>query len=212
MEKHWATDSIFYHIYPLGFCGAPERNNFNSAPCNRLEKIYDWIPHLRNLNVNALYLGPLFESTAHGYDTADYFHVDRRLGTNEVLASLIKELHNNGIKVILDGVFNHVERDFWAFRGGRSFYPCERDSKGWISQGQTSLGIPFAMKAGTAILILSNSTCIWMKCETIFFKLFDIGYGNSRLTACVSTLPIALIPVSCASFQRSVIRSMPISG
>jgi glycosidase len=116
MKNHWVTDSIFYHIYPLGFCGAPERNDFVSTPFNRLEKIYEWIPHLRNLKVNAIYLGPLFESTAHGYDTANYFHVDRRLGTNEVLAKLIKELHDNGIKVILDGVFNHVGRDFWAFR------------------------------------------------------------------------------------------------
>jgi glycosidase len=116
MKPHWTTDSIFYHIYPLGFCGAPERNDFTSASVPRLEKIYEWIPHLRDLGVTALYLGPLFESTAHGYDTADYFHVDRRLGTDETLANLVGELHRNGIKVILDGVFNHVGRDFWAFR------------------------------------------------------------------------------------------------
>lgn len=116
MKTHWTTDSIFYHIYPLGFCDAPARNDFTSAPVPRLEKIYEWIPHLRELGINALYLGPLFESTAHGYDTADYFHVDRRLGTDETLANLVRELHRNGIKVILDGVFNHVGRDFWAFR------------------------------------------------------------------------------------------------
>jgi cyclomaltodextrinase / maltogenic alpha-amylase / neopullulanase len=116
MKNHWINDAIFYHIYPLGFCSAPERNDFASAPVPRLEKIYEWIPHLRGLGVNALYLGPLFESTAHGYDTADYFHVDRRLGTDQTLANLVGELHRNGIRVILDGVFNHVGRDFWAFR------------------------------------------------------------------------------------------------
>jgi cyclomaltodextrinase / maltogenic alpha-amylase / neopullulanase len=116
MKTHWTIDSIFYHIYPLGMCGAPARNDLTSAPVPRLEKIYEWIPHLRDLGINALYLGPLFESSAHGYDTADYFHVDRRLGTNETLASLVQELHRNGIKVILDGVFNHVGRDFWTFR------------------------------------------------------------------------------------------------
>jgi cyclomaltodextrinase len=116
MKTHWTSDSIFYHIYPLGFCGAPERNDFVSEPIPRLEKIHEWIGHLRELQVNALYLGPVFESTAHGYDTADYFRVDRRLGTNETLVNLIKDLHHNGIKVILDGVFNHVGRDFWAFR------------------------------------------------------------------------------------------------
>ena len=116
MKNHWTMDAVFYHIYPLGFCGAPIRNDFNSAPENRLEKINEWIPHLKALGVNVLYLGPVFESTAHGYDTADYFHVDRRFGTNETLAKLIAELHRNGIRVILDGVFNHVGRDFWAFR------------------------------------------------------------------------------------------------
>jgi glycosidase len=116
MKTHWTTDSIFYHIYPLGLCEAPARNDFNAAPLPRLEKLYEWIPHLRELGINALYLGPLFESTAHGYDTADYFHVDRRLGTNETLANLVRKLHRNGIKVILDGVFNHVGRDFLAFR------------------------------------------------------------------------------------------------
>ncbi|MBN2005168.1 MAG: alpha-glucosidase C-terminal domain-containing protein [Anaerolineae bacterium] len=116
---HWAYDSIFYHIYPLGLCGAPERNDFQSPPTPRLDQLYDWIPHMRRLNVNALYLGPLFESTAHGYDTADYYWVDRRLGDNGSLARLVAALHANGIRVILDGVFNHVGRDFWAFRDVR---------------------------------------------------------------------------------------------
>ncbi len=116
MQTHWAHDAVFYHIYPLGLCGAPARNDFASPPQPRLEQLSAWIPHLRDLGINALYLGPLFESTAHGYDTADYYHVDRRLGTRETLARLVCELHANGIRVILDGVFNHVGRDFWAFR------------------------------------------------------------------------------------------------
>ncbi len=116
MQNHWTTDSIFYHIYPLGLCGAPARNDLHSIPVPRLEKINEWIPHLRKLGINSLYLGPLFESSAHGYDTADYFNVDRRLGTNGTLATLIRELHRSGIRVVLDGVFNHVGRDFWAFR------------------------------------------------------------------------------------------------
>ncbi len=113
---HWAWDAIIYHIYPLGFCGAPLRNDFGSSPVPRLELICDWIPHLQNLGINVVYLGPLFESSAHGYDTANYFHVDRRLGTNETLSNVISTLRLNGIRVILDGVFHHVGRDFWAFR------------------------------------------------------------------------------------------------
>jgi cyclomaltodextrinase len=114
--KHWAYDSIFYHIYPLGLCGAPLKNDFSSPVQPRLEQLYGWIDHLVDLGVNALYLGPVFESTAHGYDTADYFRVDRRLGSNETLARLSSALHQKGVRLILDGVFNHVGRDFWAFR------------------------------------------------------------------------------------------------
>lgn len=113
---HWSYGSFFYHIYPLGFCGAPQYNDFSSSPINRLEKISGWIPHLKDLGIKAIYLGPVFESTSHGYDTADYYTVDRRLGTNETLAGLVYEFHDNGMKVILDGVFNHVGRNFWAFK------------------------------------------------------------------------------------------------
>jgi cyclomaltodextrinase / maltogenic alpha-amylase / neopullulanase len=112
----WAVDAVFYHIYPLGFCGAPERNDSRAAPEPRLEQLRAWIPHLSDLGVDGLYLGPLFESTAHGYDTADYYRVDRRLGSNAQLAELVAALHSSGIRVILDGVFHHVGRDFWAFR------------------------------------------------------------------------------------------------
>ncbi len=150
METHWAHDAIFYHIYPLGLCGAPARNDFASPPQPRLEQLSAWIPHLHDLGINALYLGPLFEATAHGYDTADYYHVDRRLGTRETLARLVAELHANGIRVILDGVFNHVGRDFWAFRdvlrnGAGSPY-C-----GWFAGlnfgGRSPLGDPFTYES-----------------------------------------------------------------
>jgi glycosidase len=127
--KHWSYESIFYHIYPLGLCGAPQNNDFRSAPVPRLNVIRKWIDHMRSLGVNALYLGPLFESARHGYDTADYLTVDRRLGDNRLLAELVSELHRNGIRVILDGVFHHVGRDFWAFRTllsrGQSSEYCE---------------------------------------------------------------------------------------
>jgi glycosidase len=112
----WALDSVFYHIYPLGFCGAPDQNDFVSQPVPRLNKVLDWIEHMKWLGINAVYLGPVFESTRHGYDTVDYFKVDRRLGDEDLLRHVIGELHRNGIRVILDAVFNHVGRDFWAFQ------------------------------------------------------------------------------------------------
>lgn len=112
----WFNNAVFYHIYPLGMCGAPQRNDFNSQAVSRINEIYKWIPHMKSIGVNALYIGPVFESTAHGYDTADYFKIDRRLGTNEDMKSLSNELHRNGIKIVFDGVFNHCGRDFFAFR------------------------------------------------------------------------------------------------
>ncbi|MGN0586104.1 MAG: DUF1653 domain-containing protein [Oscillospiraceae bacterium] len=110
--SHWIEKSTVYHIYPLGFCGcekyladAPEEPN------PRIRKVIEWIPHLKKMNFNAVYFGPVFESVKHGYDTIDYTKIDRRLGTNQDFADVCAELHKNGIRVILDGVFNHVGRD-----------------------------------------------------------------------------------------------------
>jgi len=113
---HWTTQSVFYHIYPLGFCGAPSTNDFTSAPTPRLEKVHTWLDHIQSLGANAFYLGPLFESSSHGYDTADYYRVDRRLGSNETLARLSADMHQRGMRMVLDGVFNHTGRNFWAFQ------------------------------------------------------------------------------------------------
>jgi glycosidase len=110
----WAYESSFYQIYPLGFCGAPFEND--GVLTSRILKVKDWIPHIKKLNCNAIYFSPIFESDTHGYNTRDYFKIDSRLGTNEDFADVAKALHENGIKVVLDGVFNHVGRGFWAFQ------------------------------------------------------------------------------------------------
>lgn len=144
--SHWAQDAVFYHIYPLGLTGAPLTNDFSATPTPRLEQLGDWIGHLHTLGVNALYLGPVFESSAHGYDTADYYHVDRRLGDNETLKKVIGEYRNNGFKVILDGVFNHVGRDFWAFRDLKANLdqsPYRYWFHGLDFEGQSPYGDPF---------------------------------------------------------------------
>ncbi len=111
----WYDESVFYHIYPLGLTGAPKLNDYDE-PVHRLRTLLPWVNHLRKLGITALYIGPLFESVGHGYETTDYRKVDSRLGTNEDLAQLVSACHDAGIRVILDGVFNHVGRDFFAFR------------------------------------------------------------------------------------------------
>ena len=110
----WAYESVFYQIYPLGFCGAPFEND--GVEANRINKVYDWIPHMKKLGINAIYFSPVFESDTHGYNTRDYRKIDTRLGTNEDFKKLVEELHKNHIKVVLDGVFNHAGRGFFGFK------------------------------------------------------------------------------------------------
>ena len=110
----WAYESVFYQIYPLGFCGAPFENDGVLTP--RIRKVIDWIPHIKNLGANAIYFSPVFESDTHGCNTRDFRKIDVRLGTNEDFADVCQALHKEGIKVVLDGVFNHVGRGFWAFQ------------------------------------------------------------------------------------------------
>lgn len=143
--KTWVNSANFYHIYPLGFCGC-EQFEIDGEPQHRILKIVDWIEHLVDMNINAVYLGPVFESVEHGYDTVDYMQVDKRLGTNEDLKFVCQQLHKYGIKVVLDGVFNHVGRGFWAFKdvlhNGHSSRYCS-----WFANlnfgGSSPMGDPF---------------------------------------------------------------------
>ncbi len=111
----WYDNAVFYHIYPLGLTGAPLQNPYRE-PVHRLNTLIPWIDHISDLGCSALYIGPLFESVGHGYETTDYRKVDSRLGTNEDLKAFVAQCHRKGIRVILDGVFNHVGRDFFAFQ------------------------------------------------------------------------------------------------
>lgn len=115
--SHWIEKSNIYHLYPLGFCGCERfHSEAKDLDKGRILKVIEWIPHLKSLNMNAIYFGPVFESFEHGYDTTDYYTIDKRLGTNEEFGKVCEELHKNGIRVILDGVFNHVGRDHFAFK------------------------------------------------------------------------------------------------
>lgn len=111
----WYNEAIFYHIYPLGLTGAPKENDYGT-PVHRLNTLLPWIDHIKEIGCTALYIGPLFESVGHGYETTDYKKLDSRLGTNEDLTNFVKACHEKGIRVIFDGVFNHTGRDFFAFK------------------------------------------------------------------------------------------------
>lgn len=111
----WYNEATFYHIYPLGLTGAPKENDYGT-PVHRLNTLLPWIDHIKEIGCTALYIGPLFESVGHGYETTDYKKLDSRLGTNEDLTNFVKACHDKGIRVIFDGVFNHTGRDFFAFK------------------------------------------------------------------------------------------------
>ena len=110
----WYQESVFYQIYPLGACGAERENDFGQVR-RRLGEIEKEILRLKQLGVGAVLFNPLFESERHGYDTVDFYKVDRRLGTNEDLKRLIQIFHENGIRVVFDGVFHHTGRAFFPF-------------------------------------------------------------------------------------------------
>ncbi len=116
--------AIWWHVYPLGFAGAPIRDHANAGqagqaghsehsdqlnpPGDGLQRLTGWLDYAVELGVNGLLLGPVFESTSHGYDTLDHWHVDRRLGTDADLDHLIEQSNARGVGIMLDGVFNHV--------------------------------------------------------------------------------------------------------
>jgi cyclomaltodextrinase / maltogenic alpha-amylase / neopullulanase len=106
----WADTAIFWHVYPLGFVGAPRSARPEAIP--RVRRLDNWLDYVIELGANGLLLGPVFASETHGYDTVDHYRVDPRLGTEGDLLELFAQASGRGIRVVLDGVFNHVGRGF----------------------------------------------------------------------------------------------------
>lgn len=191
-QKHeWWQDSIFYHIYPLGLSGAPATNDLKSPAVDRLKVLVPWLDQMQSMGANALYLGPIFESTSHGYDTIDYYNVDRRLGGNDAFDRFAEEIHRRGVRLVLDGVFNHVGRDFWAFkdvqeRGEQSPY------KDWFHNlrfdGQSPHGDPFEYEGwqghySLVKLNLSNSEVQGHLFDAVRLWMDRFGIDGLRLDA-----------------------------
>lgn len=110
----WTDQSIFYQIYPMGAFGAPFEND--GILEHRILKMKDWMDDLNDLGIDCLLFNPMVQSHTHGYDTIDYYQIDCRLGTSEDVQEIIEQLHKRDIKVLFDGVFNHVGRGFFAFQ------------------------------------------------------------------------------------------------
>lgn len=111
----WFENAVFYALPTLQALGAEEHNDFCSPARHRIQRLAELIPHIKALGCTAINLGPVNESSGHGYDTVDHFHIDRRLGNNESFREMVASFHEAGLKVIVDTVFNHTGRDHWAF-------------------------------------------------------------------------------------------------
>ena len=186
----WAYESVFYQIYPLGFCGAPFEND--GVEQSRILKVLDWIPHMKKLGINAVYFSPVFESDTHGYNTRDYKKIDCRLGNNDDFKEVCGKLHENGIKVVLDGVFNHVGRGFYQFQdvvknrehspylnwfhinlGGNSNYNDGLWYEGW--EGNYDL-VKLNLRNEEVVRHILDSVDMWIKEFDIDGLRLDVAY------------------------------------
>ena len=163
----WADNSVFYQIYPLGFCGAPGENA--GVPASRIGKIGDWAGHIQRLGADAVYLSPVFESDTHGYDTRDYTRLDCRLGTSEDFKKVCGALHEAGLRVMLDGVFNHVGRGFWAFR--------DVQEKKWDSPYKDWFRIDFGGNTG-------YNDGFWYEAWEGHYELVKLNLGHPDVVRC----------------------------
>ena len=186
----WYDEAVFYHIYPLGLTGAPKQNTYGE-PVHRLNTLLPWIGHMKEIGCNAIYIGPLFESVGHGYETTDYKKLDTRLGTNEDLTHFVAECHRQGIRVILDGVFNHTGRDFFAFqdikknRENSQYKDWYCDVNFWGNNSYND-GFSYANWGGYDLLVKLNQKNPAVKdyiCDVVRFWVKEFDIDGIRLDA-----------------------------
>lgn len=121
----WANSVVMYHIFPDSFASekqviSGEKKELDGAISHlggTLKGVRENLDYIKSMGINTIYLNPIFRSNSyHKYDTEDYYEIDPCLGTKEDLIELVKECHQNEIRVILDGVFNHSGPNFFAFK------------------------------------------------------------------------------------------------
>ncbi|MDN3483505.1 alpha-amylase family glycosyl hydrolase [Arthrobacter sp. APC 3897] len=130
----WVRHVLWWHVYPLGFTGAEKAALTEAVPGvrHRLPHLTAWLDYAVELGLSGIALGPVFASETHGYDTADYYRIDPRLGDDADFDTLISEARARGLRVLLDGVFNHTGRTFAPFREALEQGP-EAPASNWFS-------------------------------------------------------------------------------
>jgi glycosidase len=115
-SRSWAEHALWWQVYPLGFVGAEREASACAGVMHRLEHLAGWLDYAVTLGASGILLGPVFASSTHGYDTVDHFQIDKRLGDEADFDALIKAAHDRGLRIVLDGVFNHVGREHPLFQ------------------------------------------------------------------------------------------------
>ncbi|MEE0613142.1 MAG: alpha-amylase family glycosyl hydrolase, partial [Collinsella stercoris] len=192
----WVFDTTLYQIYPLGMLGCPfdapalgdDGAILRERGLHRVRSLIEWAPYLEELGVGAILLNPVFSSDTHGYNTRDLREIDCRLGTNEDFANVVDALHARGVRVIVDAVFNHVGRNFWAFRDVRE-RKWDSPYKDWFHinfDGDTHFGDGFWYEGweGNQDLVklnLRNPEVVGYLLDTVRMWKRDLGVDGLRL-------------------------------
>jgi cyclomaltodextrinase / maltogenic alpha-amylase / neopullulanase len=136
----WVDHVIWWQVYPLGFLGAEKEAGAVQSGVNRLPRLHGWLDHLISWGGNGLLLGPIFTSTSHGYDTVDYFQIDPRLGDDADFDRLVEACRARGVRLLLDGVFNHAGRNFPPVAQALAEGPGS-EAEVWVSKLYDTAGV-----------------------------------------------------------------------
>jgi cyclomaltodextrinase len=185
----WADHAILWQVYPLGFTGAERSALPARDPArHRLRHLADWLDYAVDLGCNGLLLGPVFAAESHGYDTVDHFRLDARLGDEADFDALVAEAGQRGLRVILDGVFNHVGRGFPAFRAalaGGQGTPAAR----WFKQSQDGSGYAVFEGHGQLVELDHDEPAVLSYVIEVMTHWLARGAGGWRLDAAYAVPP-----------------------
>ena len=203
------NELMIYQVFPL-------RALTDGQPSHGILEMIDWIPHIKKLGMNAVYFSPVFSSSDHGYDTKDYQKIDERLGTNEDFKKMCDAMHEEGIQVILDGVFNHVGREFFAFEDVREkkwdspykdwFYINFEEVKRWYDGYLLKDYQVYNPRAVISLMQKGEFKSYWS--ETASYEaivpLINMDYDGLK-TAIIEMLSGAAVKVNTATFKNDIL-------
>ncbi|MBN3508565.1 alpha-amylase family protein [Mycolicibacterium septicum] len=181
-EPAWVAHAIWWQIYPLGFVGAFPADRPPSADEHRLRRIVDWFDHAVQLGASGVALGPIFASRTHGYDTTDHFRVDPRLGDEDDFDHLVTEARRRGLRVLLDGVFNHVGTDFARYREALDGGP-DHPASSWFRRGGNASRFDTFEGHGELIALNHDEPAVVDHTDTVLRHWLNRGADGWRLDA-----------------------------